>query len=142
MSEAESRALVVASPSQLKIESKGELIREALVFQLKLGIDGLKDVILVPIVFVALALDLMGSTDVNGRNLRRVFRMGHGFDRWLDLYKAHRAPGESKPEDAGGFDEQFDGVEGLLRRELATGHLSNKAKAALREMLAGDEAQG
>ena len=139
MSEAESRALVVASPTQLKIESKGELIREAFVFQLKLAIDGFKDIILVPIVFVALALDLMGSTDVNGRNLRRVFRMGHGFDRWLDLYKVGRESGESKPDDAGGFDDQLDGVERLLRKELAPGQLSAKAKAALKDMLESDD---
>ena len=136
MSEAESRALVVASPEQLPLESKGELIREALVFQLKLGIDGLKDVVLVPIVMIALAFDLMRSTEVRGRNLRRVFRMGHGFDRWLDLYKAGRAAADDAEDGSGGFDDQLNGVERVLREELATGQLSTKAKAALREMLA------
>jgi hypothetical protein len=91
----------------------------------------------------ALALDLMKPTPDGGKNLRRVFRLGHGFDQWLDLFKVGRAPeGAGRATQAGfdaaagGFDDQLDGVEKLLRDELATGQLSGKAKAALRDLLA------
>ena len=43
---------------------------------------------------------------------------------------------------AGGFDTQLDGVEKLLREELATGQLSQKAKAALRDLLATERQRG
>jgi hypothetical protein len=143
MGEAETGAMVVAPSSELQLESRGALIREALVFGLKLGIDGLKDVVLAPITMFALALDLMKPTPDGGKNLRRVFRLGHGFDQWLDLFKVGRAPeGAGRATQAGfdaaagGFDDQLDGVEKLLRDELATGQLSGKAKAALRDLLA------
>ena len=139
MSEAKPGALVPHPGAKLQIDSRASLIREALVFQLKLSIDGLKDFVLVPVVFLALGLDLVAPGREYGANLRRVFRMGHRFDRFLDLYKGGRGPGELKPEDAGGFDAHLAGVENLLMDELENGELSAKARTALRDMLASRE---
>lgn len=136
MTEAPKGELVPVPGSELKIDSRASLIREALVFQLKLALDGLKDIVLVPFVFIALGLDIWRPSAQHGANLRRVFRMGHRFDQFLDLYKGGRGPSELPPADAGGFDTHLDGVEKLLRDELKNGELSHKARATLRDMLA------
>ena len=141
MSEGQSSALVPVPGAKLEINSRATLIREALVFQLKLAIDGLKDFVLVPVVFIALGLDLAAPGRQYGANLRRVFRMGHRFDRFLDLYKGGRGPGEMAPEDAGGFDAHLAGVESFVLDELEKGELSSKAKQALREMLAARQSR-
>ena len=139
MSKRKPGALVPVPGAELEIDSRASLIREALVFQLKLSIDGLKDFVLVPVVFIALGMDLIAPGRDYGANLRRVFRMGHRFDRFLDLYKGGRGPAELKPEDAGGFDAHLAGVENLLMGELENGELSAKARTALRDMLASRE---
>lgn len=71
------------------------LIRDALIFQLKLWMDGLKDVVLAPVSIVALLLDLALGPGKRGARLYGVLRVGERFDLWLNLFGAARAARES-----------------------------------------------
>lgn len=82
--------------------SKGVIMRDLLLFQMKLWLDGLKDVVLSPISIGAAILDVLSSS--NHRSFfYRVLQLGERFDRWLNLYNAsQRAP--SRPSGLVGDD--------------------------------------
>ena len=62
------------------------LVRDLAVFQLKLFIDGLKDLVLAPIAVVVVLIGLLTKQDDPGRTFYSILRLGHGFDRWLNLF--------------------------------------------------------
>ena len=75
--------------------SKSVIVRDLLLFQMKLWLDGLKDVVLSPLSIGAALLDMVRGT---GRRslFYRVLQLGERFDRWLNLYHAsQRAPHRS-----------------------------------------------
>jgi hypothetical protein len=71
--------------------SNGVLIRDLFIFQLKLWMDGLKDVVLAPLSLVATLLDLLLGPRRRGPRLYAVLRMGERFDLWLNLFGAAKA---------------------------------------------------
>jgi hypothetical protein len=66
------------------LPSRGTLFRDLLIFQLKLWLDGLKDVILVPLSVGAAGVDFVFRT----RLFYRVLRWGERYDLWLNLFGA------------------------------------------------------
>lgn len=64
--------------------SRGALVRDVLIFQLKLSLDGLKDLVLSPVSLGAAAFDFVFRT----RMFYRVLRTGERFDLWLNLFSA------------------------------------------------------
>jgi hypothetical protein len=68
--------------------SGGVLIRDLLIFQLKLWMDGLKDIVLSPVSVVATLMDLLLGPGRNGPRLYAVLRLGERFDLWLNLFGA------------------------------------------------------
>lgn len=115
--------------------TRQSLVREALIFQVKLAVDGLKDLVLLPMSLFALFFELLAPSENSGGLLRRVLRVGAHFDRWLDLYAPikHELP----PEDMGpgGFDRSISALEKSVQREVETGELGGKAKAAMQRVL-------
>lgn len=71
------------------------LFRDLLIFQVKLALDGIKDVVLAPASIVAAIIDMVVPGREPGRLFYTVMRAGERFDRWLSLYSAslHAAPG-------------------------------------------------
>jgi hypothetical protein len=76
--------------------SSGVLIRDLLIFQLKLWLDGLKDVVLSPLSLIAAAMDLLLGPGRRGPRLYRVLRLGERFDLWLNLFGAAKAAQHSR----------------------------------------------
>jgi len=75
--------------------SKGVIVRDLLLFQMKLWLDGLKDVVLSPVSIVAAVLDVLRSPERQSF-FYRVLQLGERFDQWLNLYNAStRAPRRS-----------------------------------------------
>ena len=75
--------------------SRIELIWEALVFQLKLALDGLRDVILVPVSIVAAILGLVAGGSDPRQYFRRVLRFGRATEAWLNLFGGRDQSGTS-----------------------------------------------
>jgi hypothetical protein len=68
--------------------SKQVLLRDLAIFQLKLMIDGLKDVVLSPVSFVAASVDILFPGPRRGHRFYAVMTVGEKFDRWLNLFGA------------------------------------------------------
>lgn len=67
---------------------RGVVLRDLLIFQVKLAVDGMKDLVLTPASLGAAALDLLLPGDRPGRRFYAVMRIGERFDRWLSLFAA------------------------------------------------------
>jgi len=72
--------------------SKGVILRDLLLFQMKLWLDGFKDIVLSPISVIAAVLDMLRRSERSSL-FYRTLQLGEGFDQWLNLYgAAQRAP--------------------------------------------------
>ena len=98
---------------------KNVLIRDLMILQLKLWLDGIKDVILSPLSIGAAVMDILRGPTSKGHRLYRVMRWGERFDLWLNLYDA-----------SGGADRTSEGLYGASRAGSATllGRLERLAK--------------
>lgn len=67
------------------------VIRDLLVFQVKLWLEGFKDVVLVPISLGAALVDLVFRRSERKGTLYSVMKMGKRFEQWVDLYAALEA---------------------------------------------------
>ena len=64
------------------------ILRDLIIFQAKLFLDGLKDVVLAPISIVAAGLDIVLPGPAYGHRFYAVIAVGEKFDRWLNLFGA------------------------------------------------------
>ena len=67
------------------------VFRDLLIFQLKLALDGVGDLVLAPLSLFAFFADLLPGRE-SGKLFYRVLRLGERWDRWLSLYRpSHEA---------------------------------------------------
>ncbi|HEX2187982.1 MAG TPA: hypothetical protein VHG51_03740 [Longimicrobiaceae bacterium] len=74
------------------VPSRGALLRDVLIFQVKLGLDGLKDLVLSPASIAAAVVDFVFRT----RLFYVVLRVGERFDLWLNLFGAAQRAGRER----------------------------------------------
>lgn len=116
----------VASPSLAESPSRWRLVRDLGVFEAKLALDGLKDLVLAPLALAAAVADLVIPAETRGVFLRSVMRIGEGFDRWLNLYGVKRR-NVSSVLDEGGSDVIVDYLESTAL-DVGRGIRSRKRK--------------
>lgn len=76
--------------------TRGTTVRDFLIFQLKLLLDGLKDVALIWLSVFALVLDLVAGRGRKRRLFYAVMRLGERFDLWLNLYRPSTGAGDDE----------------------------------------------
>lgn len=64
------------------------ILRDLLIFQAKLVLDGAKDILLSPLSLGAAVLDLLFPGPRPGHRFYAVMRLGERYDRWLSLFAA------------------------------------------------------
>jgi hypothetical protein len=100
------------------------IVRDVARFQLKLWLEALRDLVLIPVSLAAAALDLVLSKHQTPRYFREIIAAGRRSDDWIDLW-ATENPGER----AENVDALMVRVERLVR-DPKTG--SRQARALLR----------
>lgn len=99
----------------------GVLIRDLMIFQFKSVLAGLKDAIVIPSSFVAVALDMLGSPSRRGRAFYSLMAASESFDRWLNAHTAARIAQTSREGLFAGSepgDGSFVGeIEGVMTRD-------------------------
>ena len=113
--------------------SRWELLRDVFVFQLKLVLDGLRDLLLSPVSLVACVTDFFGARHRTRGNFYRVLQFGRRTEEWIDLFSAGRRFEEtvSAGEPARGADAIVEKLESMARREYERGGLTAAAKEAI-----------
>jgi len=97
------------------------ILRDLGIFQIKLFLDGAKDIVLMPLSLGAVALDMAFPGSQPGRRFYGVMRIGESFDRWLSLFSA---ASKASAHDDGLFGASRAGSESLLGRleAIVIGH--------------------
>lgn len=75
------------APSSL---SRGALLRRLIVFQIKLALDGLRDLLLSPLSIITVAAGLLFGGNRPDRLFRRLMSFGRRTDIWIDLFDLYR----------------------------------------------------
>lgn len=89
------------------------VLRDVIVFQAKLLVDGLRDLLLSPVSILAALIDLLVPGDDGGKRFYGVVRFGRRTERWINLFgAADRKDPESPPA---GIDILLEQLEGLMR---------------------------
>jgi hypothetical protein len=101
----------ISSPSLPEYPSRWRLARDLGVFEVKLAVDGLKDIVLAPLALAAVVADMVMPAETRGVFLRAVIRIGEGFERWLNLYGSKRRLDDRSVLDEGGSDVIVDYLE-------------------------------
>lgn len=109
------------------------LIRDALVFQLKLMADATRDLLLSPLSIIAVVVDLLSHPSSNEQSyFYRLLRMGRSSERWINLFAA--ATPRRRPTDAS-MDFWLQQMEQVLVKEYERGGITANAKNAVDESL-------
>ena len=116
------------------------LIRDLFVFQAKLLVDGLRDLVLVPAAFVAGIWSLVSSD--NGRpgpQFYKLISLGKESETWIDLFKAYEnAPEELRREHefaVKNMDELVGRFESFVVDEYERGGVTAQAKERIDKAL-------
>ena len=118
------------------------LIRDVAVFQFKLVVDGLRDLLLVPISLAAGISSLAATKDGKpGSQFYQVLGTGKQSETWIDLFGALR----NAPEDVeqplnfpdAKMDEFLDGIEAFVVDEERRGGMTAQARTRFEKALRG-----
>jgi hypothetical protein len=111
--------------------NRWQFFRDVLVFQMKLVLDAIRDVILFPVSIGAALLDLVSSGEQTGRSFYRVLAMGRRTDVWINLFDTYRSPDESSADADTTVDSLVAQLEALLVEQHDRGGLTATAKSAI-----------
>lgn len=111
------------------------LIRDIAVFQVKLLVDGLRDLFLVPISLVTGVVGLLKGGDEIGAEFYGLLRLGRQSEHWINLFGAvsnYEAPGSGdNPAKVRDIDEIVARVENFIIDEYRKGGVTAQAKKRL-----------
>jgi hypothetical protein len=105
------------------------LLRDGLKFQVKLGLDAVRDLLLSPVAIVFIAIDLLQGKQ---RGLfHRLMEFGHKTDRWINLFGLPNEWEERRTDEDLNVDRLFAQVEKLLKDGQCKGGLTAGAKVSI-----------
>jgi len=99
--------------SPMRVTSRKVTLRDFGIFQLKLALDGLKDVVVFQVSIVAVILDFIAGRGERPRLFYSVVRVSERFDAWLNLHGAMKRLDETDTDD-GLFGASEAGSDSLL----------------------------
>lgn len=117
-----------------------QLARDIGVFQVKLIVDGFRDLLLVPASLIAGAVSFFASGERRGEDFYNLLRMGRRSERYINLFGAVErhdtelgiadADGatDARPED---IDRMVERIENFVVSEYRHGHLTGPARERL-----------
>lgn len=122
--------------------SNRTLVRDVAVFQFKLVVDGLRDLILVPVSLLSGLLSLVtGESGKPGSQFYDLLEVGKQSEEWIDLFGAMRnAPDDTQKSprfpDAR-MDDILDNIEAFVIDEEKRGGMTAQARARFEKALRG-----
>ena len=129
-------------PETTEPPGRRTLVRDVLVFQFKLIVDGLRDFFLVPVAFFAGLLSFFNARDgVPGPHFYSLLQLGKQSEEWIDLFGAMRnAPPEIRnhvrfPDE--NMDQILERIETFVVDEEKRGGITAQARERLERALRG-----
>jgi hypothetical protein len=113
-------------------DGRWELIRDAIVFQIKLALDAFRDLAFSPISITAAVVDLITGGNNPGRYFYAVLALGGKTESWINLFGAPRLEGRNELTAQGQtIDSLVKQVESLVVEQYERGGLTSSAKEAI-----------
>lgn len=97
--------------------SRGGIVRDLLVFQVKLWLESFKDVALFPLSLGAAFIDLLFGRKAGRGALYGVMRIGDRFEQWINLYRP--VTDEANGDGTGSVEEDASGDLSVPDEELS-----------------------
>ncbi len=135
--------------------SRWVMVKNLIVFQVKLAFDAFRDLPLSPVSFVCALIDIIKKNDEENSQFKQLMNIGKQTDTWLNLFGQHNEL--SRPVDAVQSDEStrqsttlnkvkhslpetnvdqiFDKIEVLLKEQQVSGKLTSGAREKLYQYL-------
>ncbi|PCJ72092.1 MAG: hypothetical protein COA62_05965 [Rhodobiaceae bacterium] len=109
------------------------LLRDVTVFQGKLLLDGLRDLVLSPISIAAAVIALLRGGEQPGRQFYDLLYMGKRSEHWINLFGATKrvSPPSFDQEGSESVDALVERLETVARRQYEKGGLTQNAKHAV-----------
>ncbi len=114
------------------------LIRDVLVLQCKLVVDGFRDLVLVPVSLIAGLVSVIGKGGVPGREFYDVLRVAQRSERWINLFGAvekreshETGAADTTPPGTPDLDTLIARIESFLVDEYRKGGVTAQAKERL-----------
>ncbi|PLX55650.1 MAG: hypothetical protein C0629_11500 [Chromatiales bacterium] len=101
--------------------SRWAFIRDVAVFQGKLVIDGLRDLVLVPLSLAAAVLGMLAEPKDPGKKFYRVVALGRRSERWINLFGAAR-PSHEEEIRGEEIEQGVDDLIALLEQRIVAQH--------------------
>jgi hypothetical protein len=120
-------------PRRADPDDRWKFVRDVMVFQLKLFLDNVRDLVLMPVSLVAALIDLVFRGEREGTLFYKVLRWGAHSEDVIDVYSAieHHERGDFKVSKGYTVDGVIARLEGALKREVEKGGTAASAKAAM-----------
>ena len=114
-----------------------DLVRDIAVFQVKLVVDGLRDLVLVPVSLVTGLISLLKSGDRPGTEFYDLLRYGRRSDRLINLFGAvDRVHGQQDDDEPmPDIDEMVEKVEAFVVDEYRKGGMTAQAKRRVDQLI-------
>jgi len=119
--------------NETNTSKRGTLVRNTVVFQLKLMADGFRDLALLPVSLIATVIGLLRGGDEPEREFNQVIELGRGTEQWINLFGNHAVSENSSA--AASIDVLFTKVEETLKQQYKTLGTSESAQAEIDEAL-------
>jgi hypothetical protein len=114
------------------------LIRDMLIFQIKLAMDAIRDLFLSPVSIVCGLADLLLGNSLSKSYFYKLMGLGHQSDAWLNLFGSHnkddqntKVEGSKETKPDMNVDQLFSQVESLLKDQHGKGGLTATAKSKI-----------
>ena len=114
-------------------DDRWKFMRDVVVFQLKMFLDNVRDLVLMPVSLVAALVDLVLRGDREGARFYRVLRWGRHSERVIDVYSAieHHPPDDFEIGKAYTVDGVIARLESVVSREVEKGGPAASIKSAM-----------
>jgi len=111
--------------------TRGVTIRDFLIFQLKLVVDGLKDLVVFHLSIGAIVLDIISGRGRRPRLFYSVLRMSEKFDLWINLHGVVERLESEESEDGlfGASEAGSDSLLGQIEQMVRGGDVPRTGRA-------------
>ena len=119
--------------SETSNSTRGELVRNTVVFQIKLMADGFRDLLLLPVSLIASLIGLLRGGEEPDREFNEVIKLGRQSEQWIDLFGNHALPDDARA--VASMDALFSKVEETLKQQHQVAAISDRAKTEIDQAL-------
>jgi hypothetical protein len=112
------------------------LIRHAIFFQLKLGLDALRDILMSPVSIVLIITDIVMANNHQQSYFIRLMRLGKKSDHWINLFGVdltNALPKNIKVAEDNNVDYWLTKIEKVLKEQQVDGKLTQSGKEKLKQ---------